>query len=176
MKGMRNKLLTIIMLILVTGGSATAGTIDPLLERLDISGFLRMRAWYFGSSTLLDGKFPGGGYEQANYEDVFFRNRFYLKVLPNLEIRTVFDISAKFGSGDFAIGNGGTNVITRNVYALFRPVKNSEVALGLMPFSLPGGTSLRGTQQVSGTGMIYLKNSCSWLHPSFAPLMMPIQF
>lgn len=154
MKAMKYRILTVFSLVFILAGALSAGTIDPLLERLDISGFLRMRAWYFGSSTFMDGNFPGGTYEQANYEDVFFRNRFHLKVLPNLEVRTVFDISAKFGAEDFAIGNGGTNIITRNVYALFCPMKEAELALGLMPFSLPGGYILAR----DATGIRYSHN------------------
>jgi len=154
MKVFRNIFITVLLVLVTAGGSASAGTMDPLLERLDISGFLRMRAWYFGSSIAMPGIFPGGNYEHANYEDIFFRNRIFLKILPNLEIRTVFDISAKFGSGDFALGSGGTNIITRNVYMLFRPVKGAELTLGLMPFSLPGGYILAR----DATGVKYSHN------------------
>jgi hypothetical protein len=117
-----------------------AAALDATLENLDISGTLRLRAWQTGSQVKVPGKFPPvDGYSSVNYEDMFFRNRFDLTVLPNLRVRAVFDISSVFGKNDFAMGRGGTNLVTRDVYAVFTPTANSEVSIGLQPFSLQGG-------------------------------------
>lgn len=132
--------IILFLFISVFMGDISAAQLDPLLEKLTLSGYMRMRTWYTGSSIKIPGYFPGSGdFEQVNYEDLFFRNRIYISVLPELEIRSVFDISSKFGHDDFAMGQGGTNLVTRDVYALFRPGENMEFSLGLMPFSLPGG-------------------------------------
>nr|HPJ39810.1 alginate export family protein [Spirochaetota bacterium] len=106
----------------------------------DLSGFLRVRQWYAGSKSKMPDTFPpDSSYNDVHYQDLFFRGRLYLKVLPNVEIRTVFDISSSFGKDDFAIGNGGTNIITRDVYAVFTLSTDAELSVGLQPFSLPGG-------------------------------------
>ena len=143
-------------LFLGTGISTlSAAQMDPLLEKIDLSGFLRMRAWYTGSTVKVPDKFPEtGGYNDVNYQDLFFRNRLYISLLPTLEIRSVFDISAQFGKDDFSMGNGGTNLVTRDVYAVFRPGRNSELSLGLMPFSTPGGHILAR----DATGIHYTHN------------------
>ncbi|MFC1852272.1 hypothetical protein ACFL27_18910 [candidate division CSSED10-310 bacterium] len=133
---------TILILFLVVGTSAFAGEIDTTLEKLDLSGFLRMRAWYTSSIIKVPGKFaPTDTYKSVNYQDMFFRNRLNLKLLPNLEIKTTFDVFSTFGyqNSGFALGKGSTNLITRNVYAVFKPGDSSEISLGLKPFSLPGG-------------------------------------
>ncbi|MFC1670067.1 hypothetical protein ACFL20_06700 [Spirochaetota bacterium] len=122
------------------GNIVLSANIDPLLEKIDLSGFLRMRSWYMSSKVSVPGKFaPTDTYKQVNYQDMFFRNRLYLKLLPEIQIRTVFDISAKFGKSDFGMGSGSTNLITRDVYAVIRPFKYSELSGGLKPFSLNGG-------------------------------------
>ncbi len=113
---------------------------DSALKNLSLSGFLRLRHWHTVART----KFPDA-YEQTNkyddiyYEDVFFRNRLEFQIMPELEIKTVFDISAFFGKENFALGNGGTNIITRDIYAVFKPYSNLTVEAGLRPFSFPGG-------------------------------------
>jgi hypothetical protein len=78
-------------------------------------------------------------FSSIDYQDLFFRNRFTLKVFPELEVRAVFDIGAIFGKNDFALGNGQTNLITRDVYAVFKPTEESELSIGLQPFSFQGG-------------------------------------
>ncbi len=114
--------------------------LDDTLEKLDISGLLRMRYWYTGSQVMVPGKFPSSDeVSTLDYQDIFFRNRFSLKVLPELEVRAVFDIGAIFGKDDFALGSGKTNLITRDVYAVFRPTEEGELAIGLQPFSFQGG-------------------------------------
>lgn len=114
--------------------------LDATLENLDISGTLRLRAWQTGSQLKVPEKFPPvDGYASVSYEDLFFRNRFDLKVLPNLKLHAVFDIASVFGKNDFAMGSGGTNLVTRDVYAVFTPTANSEISIGLQPFSLQGG-------------------------------------
>lgn len=121
-------------------GAAMSSEIDQTIQNLDISGFLRVRQWYAGSKSKMPDKFPpDSGYNDVHYQDLFFRGRLYLKALPNVEIRTVFDISSSFGKNGFAIGNGGTNIITRDVYAVFTLSADSELSIGLQPFSLPGG-------------------------------------
>ncbi len=117
-----------------------ANEIDPTLEKLDLSGFLRVRQWYAGSKSKMPETFPpDSSYNDVHYQDLFLRGRLYLKVLPDVEIRTVFDISSSFGKDDFALGNGGTNIITRDVYAVFTLSSDTELSIGLQPFSLPGG-------------------------------------
>jgi hypothetical protein len=128
------------LLILAVPSALPALEIDETLSRLDLSGFMRFRAWYTGSETKVPGKFPGdGGYSSVDYQDMFLRGRFHLKALPNVEIRTVFDIVSTFGKDDFSLGNGGTNLVTRNAYVVFSPDSDSEISIGLQPFSLPGG-------------------------------------
>ncbi len=114
--------------------------LDTTIENLDISGMLRLRFWYTGSQVKVPDRFPAGeGYSSVNYEDILFRNRFDLKVLPNIRIKAVFDISSAFGRDDFALGSGGTNLVTRDVYAIINPSPDSEFTIGLQPFSLQGG-------------------------------------
>ncbi len=119
---------------------APANEIDETLKNLDLSGFLRFRAWHTGSETKMPEKFPGNGtYNSVNYQDLLLRARLYLKVTPDIEIRTVFDISSYFGNAGFQMGDGTTNLVTRDVYAVFHVSKNDEVSIGMQPFSLPGG-------------------------------------
>ncbi len=129
-----------ITLLLFAAAGGRAHALDPTLENLDISGTLRLRAWQTGSEVKVPGRFPAdSGYSSVNYEDLFFRNRFSLTVLPNLQVRAVFDIVSVIGKNDFAMGNGGTNLVTRDVYAVFTPTENGELSIGLQPFSLAGG-------------------------------------
>jgi len=139
MKSVKKIILVIFSILIFITGEASASKLDPVLEMLDLSGFLRMRTWYASSTIKVPDKFPAGGYQHAIYQDLFFRNRINLNILPELEIRTVFDISSKFGKGDFALGSGESNIITRDIYVVFRPTDNGELSLGLRPFSLPGG-------------------------------------
>lgn len=130
----------IITLLFAAFAPRAASALDPTLENLDISGTLRLRAWQTGSQVKVPGKFPAGEeYASVSYEDLFFRNRFDLRVLPNLQVRAVFDIVSVFGKNDFAMGSGGTNLVTRDVYAVFNPAENGELSIGLQPFSLTGG-------------------------------------
>ncbi len=119
---------------------AAAGEIDETLKNLDLSGFLRFRAWHTGSETKMPGKFPGNDtYNSVNYQDLLLRARLYLKVTPDIEIRAVFDIASYFGNEGFQLGGGGANLVTRDVYAVFHLSNNDEVSIGMQPFSLPGG-------------------------------------
>lgn len=137
---MTNRGLCIISLLIIILSSFPLFALDDTLEKLDISGVLRLRFWYTGSQVMVPGKFPpSDGVSTLDYQDIFFRNRFSLKVLPELEVRAVFDIGAVFGKNDFALGNGKTNLITRDVYAVFRPDEEREVSVGLQPFSFQGG-------------------------------------
>ncbi len=120
--------------------SSELAALDTTLENLDLSGTLRMRAWHTGSQVKVPDRFPAtDDYSHVNYEDLFFRNRFSLNALPMLQIRAVFDIIAVLGKNDFALGNGNTNLVTRNVYAVLTPWENAELSVGLQPFSLNGG-------------------------------------
>lgn len=117
-----------------------AANMDTVLEHLDLSGYLQIRMWNVPSRTYVPGKFKSRhSYKNVNYFDLFFRNRITISVIPEIEIRSVFDVSAKFGKNDFSIDGGSANLITRDVYAVFRPLNNTELSIGLMPFSLPGG-------------------------------------
>lgn len=140
MKRIKYTAVFIILLSSVFVTDLIPAEIDPTLENLDISGFLRIRHWHLASKTRVGSNFDySEKYRNTYYEDLFFRNRFYFKALPNIEVRTVFDVSAKLGKGDFALGSGSTNLITRDVYMVIRPTENGELSLGLRPFSLPGG-------------------------------------
>ena len=126
--------------VLCSGPPLRAAAMDAVLEHLDLSGYLQIRMWNVPSRTYVPGKFKSRHtYKNVNYFDLFFRNRFTISILPEIEIRSVFDVSAKFGKNDFSIDGGPANLITRDVYAVFRPFKNSELSIGLEPFSLPGG-------------------------------------
>lgn len=133
---------TIIFIIPCLSLPVWAGEIDLTLESLDLSGFLRMRAFYTASKSKVPGKFSGSDeYQSVDYQDLFMRNRLSLKVIPELEVTGVFDIYSAFGSegGGFALGSGSTNLITRNLYAVFSPNDRIQCSIGLKPFSLPGG-------------------------------------
>lgn len=135
-----NKFITAFLFAILTATGLLGREIDPTLKNLDLSGFLRIRHWHIGSKTRVGSKFDfTEKYQTAYYQDMFFRNRIYLRVLPDLHVRTVFDVSANPGKGNFAMGSGSTNLITRDVYAVFRPSATSEISAGLRPFSLPGG-------------------------------------
>lgn len=134
--------------------------IDPTLEKLDISGFLRIRHWNIASKTQVGSNFDfSNDYENVYYEDLFFRNRFYLKALPNVQVRAVFDVSAKLGKGGFALGSGETNLITRDVYMVINPTESSELSIGLCPFSLSGGYILARDASGAQYNHSFLKNS-----------------
>jgi hypothetical protein len=134
--------------------------IDPTLENLDISGFLRIRHWNLTSKTQVGSNFDySDDYKNTYYEDLFFRNRFYLKALPNVQVRAVFDVSAKLGKGGFALGSGETNLITRDVYMVINPTESSELSLGLRPFSLPGGYILARDASGVQYDHSFMKNS-----------------
>jgi hypothetical protein len=119
---------------------AAANDIDETLKNLDLSGFLRLRAWHTGSETKMPEQFPGNGtYNSVNYQDLLLRARLYLKVTPDIEIRAVFDISSYFGNGAFQMGGGSANLVTRDAYAVFHFSRDDELSIGMQPFSLPGG-------------------------------------
>ncbi|TFH42960.1 MAG: hypothetical protein E4G96_02295, partial [Chrysiogenales bacterium] len=118
----------------------TAMTGESFIGMLDFSGFFRVRSWNALSRTFVPEKFESRDtYRYVDYIDLFIRNRFNLAPIQEIEIRTVFDISANFGKDSYSIDGSPSNFITRNVYGLFRPVKGSELSIGLLPFSLPGG-------------------------------------
>ena len=141
MKIIEKILVIIIILFFILGQKLPlSAEIDKTLENLDLSGFFRIRALYTGSTIKVPNKFAATDeYKSVDYQDLFLRARLYLKVLPNLQIRTVFDVVSVLGKGGFALGSGATDLITRDVYAVFRPSDNSEISAGLKPFSLPGG-------------------------------------
>lgn len=131
------------------------GQIDPTLQKLNLSGFLRTRAWHTSSKDAVPGYYPSDNKRnQAGYQDVFWRNRLYLDVHPVVEIRSVFDVFAVWGQEQFALGNGGTNLITRDVYFVFNPSDTSTLSVGLQPFALPGGYILAR----DGAGIHYEKS------------------
>lgn len=118
----------------------TGSTLDTFMERIDLSGFFRIQMWDIAGRTYVPEKLPQRhGYKNINYLDLFFRNRVNLAVIPEIQIRTVFDVSAVFGKGISSIDSGKGDFIPRDVYAVFAPDKNSEFSIGLMPFSFPGG-------------------------------------
>jgi hypothetical protein len=146
------RIITIILFVGFYGYWISAAKAGILTDKLNLSGFLRMRAWYTSSDVKVPGYFPAAdSHNKVYYEDLFFRNRININAIPDVEIRTVFDISANFGQDDFSLGNGGTNLVTRDIYAVFSPSRNIEISAGLMPFSLYGGYILAR----DGTGIRY---------------------
>lgn len=149
---MRSKAISLMIIFLVTlvSSNVHAADLDPILEKLDISGFIRTRSWSLISKTRVPDKFLSRStYRHVNYIDLFARTRFNLKIIPEVEVKSVFDIYALYGKRDFSLGNADTNLITRDIYVVFRPGKQTEISLGLMPFSLPGGYILAS----NGTGL-----------------------
>ncbi|GEM_PF-909541 len=126
--------------VLVAPAHSFGSTLDTFLERIDLSGFFRIQMWDIAGRTYVPDKLPlQRNYKNINYLDLFFRNRVNLTLVPEIEIRTVFDISAIFGKGISSIESNKGDFIARNAYAVFRPTNDSELSIGLMPFSLPGG-------------------------------------
>ncbi|MCX7677624.1 MAG: hypothetical protein N2316_00225 [Spirochaetes bacterium] len=130
-------LFSVVMVVLL---SAFGFAMDDTLEKIDLSGFMRFRAWYTGSEVMVPGKFPSGdGFHSVDYQDFFLRNRFTLKVLPEIDVCAVFDIGGVIGKNDFSLGNARANLLTRDIYAVIRPTNESEFSIGLQPFSFQGG-------------------------------------
>ncbi len=129
-----------------------ADEMDETLKKLEISGFLRMRHWHIGSETYVPGKFPNDDdYNNVYYDDLFLRTNFELKLLSSVHIKTVFDVISNFGKDTFSLGNGGTNLVTRDVYAIIKTSRKGQLEIGLRPFSFPGGYILAR----DGTGAEY---------------------
>ncbi len=130
----------ILFIVLMVPSVLTGSTLDTFMERIDLSGFFRIQMWDIAGRTYVPDKLPlQRNYKNINYLDLFFRNRLNISLIPEIEIRTVFDISAIFGKGISSIASGKGDFIPRDVYAVFMPNDNSEFSIGLMPFSLPGG-------------------------------------
>lgn len=136
-----------------------AEELDRVLSMIDISGFIRIRYWDTVSRTMIPGKLPykktgDRRYQNGSYIDLFMRNRINLKIIPEVEVKTVFDISSRFGNDDSALGKGKTDVITRNVCAVFKPFEGSEITAGLQPFSTANGFVLAK----DGAGLQFLQS------------------
>ncbi|MDH5717615.1 MAG: hypothetical protein OEZ22_08240 [Spirochaetia bacterium] len=133
--------------------------LDKNIKNLSFSGFFRTRLWHFQSKNVFPGSFEDDITEKyVTYQDLFLRNRFLLKVSSNIEIKTVFDIFTVFGESVInnidtkggALGSAGINLKTRNLYLTYALLSQKmQFALGLQPFSLPGGYILAS----DGTGI-----------------------
>jgi hypothetical protein len=155
MKKKRSAFLALVLLTVVSSGAAYAETLESLMERIDISGYLRLRSWSVISRTYVPDEFDTRDtYKHVNYIDLFLRTRINLAIVPEIEIRTVFDFSGDFGKASLSMGDAAANLIARDVYAVLRPVKEAELSVGLMPFSLPGGYILAR----DATGIQYTHN------------------
>ena len=144
-----------ILILALSPASGYAENLSALMERIDLSGFLRMRSWSVISRTYVPGSFDTRHtYKHVNYIDLFMRNRIYLTVVPEIQVRTVLDVSGNFGKSNLSMDNADADLIARDVYALIRPVRDAEISLGLMPFSLPGGYILAR----DATGIQYTHN------------------
>lgn len=129
-------LMTVVSAPAISSGS----TLDTMLERIDLSGFFRIQMWDVTARTYVPDKLPSQhSYRNINYLDLFLRTRINLTIIPEIELRSVFDISSIFGKGISSIDTGKGEFIVRDVYGVFKPSNNSELAIGLLPFSLPGG-------------------------------------
>lgn len=141
-KAHRTLLIGVLLFLLLSNHTTYGAEIDPSLSKLSFSGFLRIRTWYTSSRIKVPDKFPATDqYKDVDYQDLFFRNRFNIKVLPTIEIRSVFDIISALGKEEtgFALGDGLTNLVTRDVYTVIKFSDRSVLEVGLKPFSLPGG-------------------------------------
>lgn len=126
---------------------------EAFIGMLDFSGFFRVRSWNVVSRTYVPDTFSSRNrYRTVDYIDLFMRNRLSIKPIDEIEIKSVFDVSALFGKGAYSIDGSPSNFITRNVYGLFRPLRGSEISVGLLPFSLPGGYILAR----DATGLHYI--------------------
>ena len=133
-------LVASVLLLALVPAAGRAATLSSLMDMIDISGFLRIRSWSVLSRTYVPDMFDTRDtYKHVNYIDLFMRNRINLTPIPEIEVRTVLDISGDFGKSALNMDNASANLIARDVYAVIRPVKEAELSLGLMPFSLPGG-------------------------------------
>ena len=131
---MKKYFLAIILIFLISLNSniISADEIDITIKNLDLSGFLRMRSWYTASKIKVPDKFAAtDNYKRVFYQDIFLRNRLTLKVLPTLELRTTFDVFAALGNKEdgFAMGSGSTNLITRDIYGVFRINSKSKYSV-----------------------------------------------
>jgi hypothetical protein len=140
MKELYKKIIISIVILAASASGALASEVDPLLKKLDLSGFIRTRGFYIGSNVAIPGSLDGDSkYKHEYYFDLFARTRLNLKLSRLIEIKSVFDVYAVFGKADFAIGNGSANLITRDIYTVLNFSKYSQLSLGLMPFYLSGG-------------------------------------
>ncbi len=121
---------------------------NEILDKIDFSGFLRTRFWVLYTQNALAGRnLPEDRKNQTVYQDIFFRNRFKISVLPQVHIGSVFDIFTVFGGkseGDIEITGGaldqsGFNISTRNLYLDIEFPFDILITVGLQPFSLPDG-------------------------------------
>ncbi|MBN2158953.1 MAG: hypothetical protein JW807_06120 [Spirochaetes bacterium] len=131
----------VVLLLLIAAPAGLSGSpLGAFVDRIDLSGSLRIRMWNITGKTYVPEKMPSlTNYRNINYLDLFFRNRINLSVIPEIEVRSVFDIDSIFGKGSSSLSTGAANFIPRDVYAVFRPFDGSELMIGLEPFSLPGG-------------------------------------
>jgi hypothetical protein len=153
--GMYKKLIAIILII----SSATSlSALEKKDEKLDISGLFRTRGWYTASEIYVPGRFPASdSYRSVDYIDLFFRSRINFAADESITVKSVFDVASSFGMKQFSMGNMGTNLVTRNLYAEFRFSDESQFSAGLMPFSLTGGHILAR----DATGFTYRKKMMS---------------
>lgn len=130
----------ILLLLILLPARLAASPLSSILDRVDLSGYLRIRMWDIAGKTYIPDKMPSRStYRNINYIDLFFRNRINFDIIPEIEVRSVFDIDSFFGKGLSALDSGKANFIPRDVYAVLRPFDGSEILIGLEPFSLPGG-------------------------------------
>ncbi|MBN1495515.1 MAG: hypothetical protein JXA07_02025 [Spirochaetes bacterium] len=129
-----------ILLVVAAPACLYSSPLGSYLDRIDLSGYFRLRMWNIIGKTYVPDKLPSlTTYRNINYIDLNFRNRINLTIIPEIEVRTVFDIESFFGKGTASIDSGAASFIPRDVYAVFRPFEGSELLIGLEPFSLPGG-------------------------------------
>lgn len=112
--------------------------IDQNLQNLRLSGFFRTRGWHARSETVID-DLTSDGEKQLTYQDLFFRNRLELKIIPDLFVHFTFDIFNVFGEEAAALGNNDVTMKTRSIYFSVKFNEKSKLSIGLQPFSLSGG-------------------------------------
>ena len=83
----------LLILMIVAAPAGLAGSpLGSYLDRIDLSGYLRLRVWNIAGRTHVPDKLPSlPTYRTINYIDLNLRNRINLSVIPEIEVRTVFE-------------------------------------------------------------------------------------
>jgi hypothetical protein len=133
--------------------------------KIGLSGMLRFRQFYYQSESNVPGYLDGSGLNEANYTDLFYRNRIDVNVSPIIHIFSVFDVYVIFGEDLGQISSDDIGFQLRNVYAEIEMFKSGKFNAGYMTYTLPEGIILA----TNGAGIKYE-------HSFFKNLFVPYLF